>query len=65
MPKFKWNITIEVDQTWVKDGFNLTSDTVQRMLKSVLPNAYRHEFTAKVTKAPTPESIKNAQTGKL
>lgn len=33
------------------------------MLEAVLPNAYRYELTAKVTKAPTPESIKAAQVG--
>jgi hypothetical protein len=61
MKKFKWNVTIEVDRTWVANGF--TTETIQRMLEAVLPNAYRYAFTAKVTKAPTPESIKAAQVG--
>lgn len=61
MENFKWVVEIEVDKTWVEDGFNLDDEKVTRMLNKVLPYAYSNEFSAKVISAPAAAEIRKAQ----
>lgn len=60
-PRFKWTIEIEVDPTWVADGFDLDDDRAHEMLCRELPHAYGHELKARVLSAPKPELIRKAQ----
>ena len=59
--RFKWTIEIEVDETWVADGFNLTDDSATEMLGKRLGWAYSHEFSARVLTSPPPVEIQRAQ----
>jgi len=61
MKTYKWIIEVEVDETWVEDGFNLTDDSAKELVANALPFAYGHEFSAKVIKSPTEQAIKKAQ----
>jgi hypothetical protein len=61
MKKFKWVIEIEVDETWVADGFDPDDEQAKEMLASFLRSAYNNEIDAKVIKRPTDKSIANAQ----
>ena len=42
--KFKWTIQVEVDETWVADGFNLTDDSArlscQRITIRIRPRVF-------------------------
>lgn len=59
--KFKWTIEIEVDETWVADGFDATDDRMHDMLAHHLPYAYGHELGAKVLTRPPDEAVAKAQ----
>lgn len=59
--RFKWTVEIEVDETWVADGFNLTDARAMRMLENSIPHANSYELSAKVTSAPPGEEIASAQ----
>lgn len=58
---FKWTVEIQVDQSWVADGFDMTDERAHSMLAKTLPFAYGHELKAKVLSAPDPELIAKAQ----
>lgn len=38
---FKWTVEIEVHETWVADGFDMTEDRLRHMLEMALPYALR------------------------
>lgn len=59
--KFRWVVEMEVDETWVADGFNLTNDRAQELMQQILPWSYSHETTAKVLEAPPIEEIMRVQ----
>lgn len=59
--RFKWTVQIEIDETWVADGFELTADRVQDMLLSELSYAREDEVSARVLRAPSPAAIRRAQ----
>jgi hypothetical protein len=60
--KLKWVIEIEIDETWVMDGFNLEDEQdIIDMLQDRLPWAHENELGAKILKAPRKETIKNLQ----
>ena len=60
--KYKWQIEIQVDKTWVEDGFNLSDPRcLENLLNSVLPYAYGHERKAKVTKEPNMARVAKVQ----
>jgi hypothetical protein len=61
MAKFKWTIEIEVDETWVADGFDATDERMHSMLAHHLPYAYGHELKAKVLARPADEAVAKAQ----
>lgn len=61
MARLKWTVEIEVDETWVADGFDLTPDNIKERVAEMLPHAYGSEFDAKVIKAPSKQSIAKAQ----
>ncbi len=54
---YKWTIEVVVDPIWVADGFDLTPERAQRMLRRELDFAHEHEVTATVTEAPDPDAI--------
>ena len=59
--KFKLIIGLEVDESWVADGFDLNHENVNDRLHALLPYAYASEFKAKVLDAPSRASIREAQ----
>ena len=63
MKRFKWTVEFMVDETWVADGFDLTSDRAKAMIETALPFAYEHETKATVISSPSPEEIRDARQG--
>lgn len=68
MKQWKIELTIEVSDCWIEDGFDLnTPESVETFIECIkenrLPYAYDHEFTvkAKVTKAPDTSVIRKLQ----
>lgn len=61
LKRFKWTVEIEVSETWVADGFNLTDNRANDIVQRALPYATGSEVSARVLKAPSPESIAIAQ----
>lgn len=59
--KFKWTVSIEVDEVWVADGFNLTADRLHDMVQSDLGFATEGEIVCTIVKAPKPEAIAKVQ----
>lgn len=58
---YKWTIEIEVDETWVEDGFDLRNDNIHAKVSTFLPSAYGHEIKARVLSAPPVKAIRKAQ----
>lgn len=58
---FRWTAEIQVHETWVADGFNLTNERLQAMLERELGFAYSTELRAKVLSSPKEEAINKAQ----
>jgi hypothetical protein len=67
MKKFKWKleITLEVADTWVEDGFDAKErlDDIQESIEHLIPYAYAHEFKvkARVISAPDNKKIREIQ----
>lgn len=59
--RFKWAVEIEVDETWVEDGFDLTDERAKEMVMNDLRYAYGNEISCKVIAAPNPADIRKAQ----
>jgi hypothetical protein len=58
---FQWTVEIEVDETWVADGFDLTDERAHDIMCHALPFAYGYEIKARVLSAPDPDTIARAQ----
>ncbi len=58
---YSWTIQIEVHETWVEDGFDLTPKNVHDRVMALLPYAFGHEVRAKVLQAPPDEAVAKAQ----
>lgn len=61
MARFSWTIRVEIDETWVADGFDLTEDNIKDRVSEMLPHAHGSEYDAKVLKAPQRQRIMKAQ----
>lgn len=61
MPKLKWTVEVEVEQSWVADGFVLTDERAKEMLAKALPFAHNSELGARVLTAPPAEKIAKLQ----
>lgn len=59
--KFKWVVELEVDETWVADGFDLTQRRADLLAQHILPHAYSFEVGMRVLEAPRDEEIAKAQ----
>jgi len=59
--RFIWTVQIEVDESWVADGFNLDNERAHEMAMSELPWANDNEVKVRVTKSPKASDIKKAQ----
>jgi len=57
----KWVVEIQIADTWVEDGFEITNDNIVDRLQEWLPYAYSHEVNGKVLKAPKQSVIKKLQ----
>jgi hypothetical protein len=62
MKKFKWTVEIEVDETWVADGYEATAERVKEaILEHSLGYAYDHEVKVTLLKAPKASDVEKAQ----
>jgi hypothetical protein len=63
MQKWKIEVTLAVEDSWVADGFDATKEIMEERLKELLPYAYSFEFKvrAKVIEAPPKQKIKELQ----
>lgn len=59
--RFKWTVEIEVDETWVADGFELTQERLEDMLGHTLSSATSTEYAGLVLKAPDAKDILRVQ----
>lgn len=59
--KFKWTLEVEVDETWVADGFDFHEDRVRELAEGLIAYAYPHEVKVRVLSAPDPKAIRKAQ----
>lgn len=59
--RFKWVVEIEVDETWVADGFDLTQERLHSMLMHDLSFARESEVACKILQTPDPKLIRDAQ----
>lgn len=55
--KAKWVCEIEVEDTWLADGFRLTDERLKRMIENEIEYAHGYETAARVISGPTPEEI--------
>lgn len=58
---FKWVVEIEVNETWVADGFEIDADMIQEMIQERIGYSYEQETRARIVKAPDPRAIRVAQ----
>ncbi len=60
--KFKWLVEIEVDPTWIADGYDLQAVDVQEAIREYsLGYAYPDEVKVKVLKKPNKKRILKEQ----
>lgn len=58
----KYIIEISIADTWIEDGFNIsTNQDVKDLLRQLLPYAYDHEVRGKVIHKPDTKVIKHLQ----
>lgn len=60
---YRWVVEIEVHETWVEDGFELTPGNVHERMRNLVPHAYGHEVRARVLEAPPQAAVRKAQGG--
>lgn len=58
---YKWTVDIEVEETWVEDGFDLTDERAHAMVCSDLRYAFGREIRCKVTARPPDDAVASAQ----
>jgi hypothetical protein len=58
---YKWVLELEVNETWIADGFNMTEKRWKDWAADGLSRLNANEFRARVVHAPSPESIAKAQ----
>ena len=61
MRRFKWVVEIELDESWVADGFDLGEWDPDVLAGRIMPYATEEEKTVRVVEAPSPASIREAQ----
>lgn len=59
---FKWTAEIEVDETWIADGFELTAEDLKNaILEHMLGYADDSEVNVEIVKSPSEDEIREAQ----
>lgn len=58
---FRWLVEIEIDETWVADGFDLTPLRMKEMLERALPDSTSAETRCRILSAPERQAIAVAQ----
>lgn len=58
---YKWTVEFEVAPVWVADGFDMTDERAQNMLREDLSLSSSSEVTARVIKAPKATDIAREQ----
>ena len=62
---WKIEITLNVDNGWVADGFDASErvEEIAELMKGMIPSAYAHEVQAnvKIVKAPAKDKIRELQ----
>ncbi len=57
----KWTVEIEVDDSWVADGYEVTPDRLAESVMRDIGYAYPNEVSVKVLKAPAPDKVAKVQ----
>lgn len=58
---YKWIVELEVNETWVADGFELTQERMKSMLETDLGYANSSETRCRIIHSPSEDSIAKAQ----
>ena len=58
---FKWTVEIEVDETWVADGFELTHESLENMIGERLSSATSMEYRGRILEGPDANDIRKVQ----
>ncbi len=61
MKFIKWIVEIQVEESWVADGFDLTKDRLHDMVSKDLGGAYSTEIKTKILSKPLTQTIKKLQ----
>ena len=61
MSKLKWTVEIAIDKTWIEDGFNLTKERAEEMVRHELPYSYGHETSVRIISKPDKKVIDKLQ----
>ncbi len=59
--KFKWTVEIEINKTWIGDGFEIKEDNLHSAINELIPYAYTDEIKVKILKSPDSKAILTAQ----
>lgn len=59
----KWTVEIQVEESWVADGFDLTKERAHDMVADTLPGAMNTEIKVKIIEKPRKAVIKQLQEG--
>lgn len=57
MKRFKWVVEIDVAETWVADGFDLTPERLEDILGKVLNYANGSEYSGRVIARPRDSEV--------
>jgi hypothetical protein len=58
---YRWIVAIEVADTWVADGFDLTTERAERIMGRTLSYARSDEYAAEVLGAPDAKEVRREQ----
>lgn len=62
MKRYTWVLEIEVDETWVEDGFDLSDpEEAKERIMRLLPFAHSNEVDVRVLKTPPIKEVRKAQ----
>ena len=63
--KFVWLVEIEIDETWVADGFEITAERAGEWVEKDIGYASPDEISVRIKKAPKSSDIRAVQGYKI
>ena len=61
MKFIKWVVEIQVEESWIADGFNLTEERLHNMVSKDLAYIFSTEIKTKILNKPSTQRIKKLQ----